>query len=257
MPAGLAGADRDADPAAVEVQHLGRACIRQALALAGQASVAVRCFPQGEEAGQLLAGHGVQGDREVAVGGRRLRWFGVIGMGRASGCGTAAVAGFCSGVPDARAGAAPDGLAAWSFAAVSCSGRSAPGCCCPAGPADGVCRVPVPGRAGGSCRAILRWRGACGGCRAAGACGDGVPGRCRARLARGGGAGAVLRGRAVLLRVIEQAAGDGAGVAVDVAGVLQVGGRWRRCRPRSRPRRRQRPRSAARQPACLRPRRER
>ena len=118
-------------------------------------------------------------DMECRAMARSLLVAGVCGGSGSSawagptGAETAAAAGFCSGVPDARAGAASDGLAAWSFAAVSCSGRSAPGCCCPAGVGDGVCRVPVPGRADGSGRVASPAGGAPAGTAGRGGAGRG------------------------------------------------------------------------------------
>ena len=107
VPVEPAGADRDADSAGREVQVLGRAGIRQAVASPASASVLGRCLPRGEEAGQLVAGHVVQRDRQVAVRGRCLRWFrvivvrrrGVRGTGRGRG-----IAGGCCGCAGRRGG---------------------------------------------------------------------------------------------------------------------------------------------------------
>ena len=246
VPAESAGADRDADPAAVEVQVLGRARIRQAVASPASASVAVGCFPQGEEAGQLLAGHVVQGDREVAVGGRCLRWFGVIVVSRAGGRGT----GGGPGVLPGRSGRAGRGrvcgvAAGWSSSGlVRWSGRSASGWCSPAAAAGTVAGL------GASCRVAAPLRGGCLRCRASGAGGGGGTGRCRARRAGRRGAGAVLRVRAVLRRVVEQGLLDGAGSRGSRGGRGPARRARAAARPRSRPRRRRRPRSAA-ALACL------
>ena len=191
MPAESAGADRDADPAGLEVQVLGRARIRQAVASPSSASVA-GCFPRGEEAGEVLAGHMVQGDREIAVRGRCLRSFGIIVVSRTGVRGT----GGGPGVLPAR------------------SGRAGRGRCLARGGWLVFFRAGARVRTSASGGAPRRRRQ--------------VPDGCRARRAGCRGAGAVLRLRAVLWRVVEQGLLDGARVAVEVAGVVQLGGRGRR-----------------------------
>ena len=261
MPAESAGADRDADPAALEVQVLGRARIRQAFPSPASASVG-GCFPGGEEAGQLLAGHVVQGDREVAVRGRGLRWLGVIVVSRTGGG-----PGGGPGVLPARSGRAGRGRVwrrgGWlvffragarvrtvRVRVVLPRGSGGSGDSAVLGSVGAVTgRVLLTGRLG--------LRGGCLRCRTSGAGGGGRTGRCWSRRAGRRGAGAVLGGRAVLRRVVEQGLLDRARVTVDVAGAGPARRARAAARPRSRPSRRRRPRSGAGRPACLPPRWER
>ena len=225
VPVESAGADRDADPAALEVQVLGRARIRQAFPSPASASVG-GCFPRGEEAGQLLAGHVVQGDREVAVRGRCLRWLGVIVVSRTGVRGTGG-----PGVLPARSGRAGRGrLAAGRLAGLLpgwCAGQDGPR---PGGAPRRERRVRRLGCGSGGGDRAGPAGAACGA--AAFAAGrparGGRTGRCWSRRAGRRGAGAVLGLRAVLRRVVEQGLLDRARVAVDVAGVVQLGGRGRR-----------------------------
>ena len=230
VPAESAGADRDADPAALEVQVLGRARIRKAFPSPASASVG-GCFPGGEEAGQLLAGHVVQGDREVAVRGRGLRWLGVIVVSRPGVRGT----GGGPGVLPARSGRAGRGRV-WRRGGWLVFFRAG------ARVRTVRVRVVLPGGSGGS-GGWLCWgrrrgdrAGPADGPLPAGRLpslpdvrrGGGRTGRCWSRRAGRRGAGAVLGWRAVLRRVVEQGLLDRARVTVDVAGVVQLGGRGRR-----------------------------
>ena len=199
----------------------------------------------------------MQGDREVAVRGRCLRWFGVIVVGRAGGCaGPAAVPGFCLRVPAARGGAASGRRGGWLvFFRAGALVRTV------------RVRMVLPGGSGGSGgwavlgsggavtgRVLLTGRlclrGGCLRCRTSGAGGGGRTGRCRARRAGRRGAGAVLRVACC------PAAGRRTGSAGRGSCRGRRGGRGpaRRARaaarPRSRPRRRRRPR-VRRWPACL------
>ena len=176
----------------------------------------------------------VQGDREVAVGGRGLRWSGVIVVSRAGGCGTGGGPGVLPG-RSGRAGRGPVcGRGGWLvvFGAGALAGTVRVRMVLPGG-SGGSGGWAVPGSGGAVTGRVLLagrlcWRGGCLRCRVSGAGRGGRAGRCRARRAGRRGAGAVLRGRAVLRRVVEQGLLDGAGVAVDVAGVVQIGGRGRR-----------------------------
>ena len=231
MPVESAGADRDADPAALEVQVLGRARIRQAFPSPASASVG-GCFPRGEEAGQLLAGHVVQGDREVAVRGRCLRWFGVIVVSRAGVRGT----GGGPGVLPARSGRAGRGRVWWragwsSSGLVRWSGRSASGWCSPR-----ERRVRRLGCAGVRRRGDRAGPADGGRCLRGAAFAAGRP----APAGAGGPDGAGRGGRDAVARVpswvgvlscggsSNRVCWTGLRVAVDVAGVVQLGGRGRR-----------------------------
>ena len=238
-------------PAALEVQVLGRARIRKAFPSPASASV-VGCFPRGEEAGQLLAGHVVQGDREVAVRGRGLRWLGVIVVSRPGVRGT----GGGPGVLPARSGRAGRGRV-WRRGGWLVFFRAG------ARVRTVRVRVVLPGGSGGSELGRVR-RSGLGVCCGAAAFAAGRPapagGQDRTVLVAAGGTpwrGCRPGWRAVLRRVVEQ------GLLDRACSHGRRGGRGpaRRARaaarPRSRPRRRRRPRSGAGWPACPPPRWER